>query len=228
MKKDPCFLLRAVAAGGSWLTGPPKIAPVESPQLPLEGENGAVGGGRLSTRQRRGSTAFCSPNRRTGECGVGLAEAIKVSSPRFAHFNSLSRFGRCPGRFSYHTPHSGRPLSIAPAPRPHAAFLSAAPVCDLRFLPAVRHTWPCTQRSSLHSRLDLQSLLTNPHTPADHRIVPGLGGRTMAFATLLQGLPLTAHEALSGVFGSISLASWIFLLVSFAKILRLSFFFSPR
>jgi uncharacterized protein with PQ loop repeat len=31
---------------------------------------------------------------------------------------------------------------------------------------------------------------------------------------LAQGLPLTAHEALSGVFGSISLASWIFLLVS--------------
>ncbi|KAF2737335.1 PQ-loop-domain-containing protein [Polyplosphaeria fusca] len=30
---------------------------------------------------------------------------------------------------------------------------------------------------------------------------------------LADGLPLTAHEALSGVFGSISLASWIFLLV---------------
>lgn len=27
------------------------------------------------------------------------------------------------------------------------------------------------------------------------------------------GPPLTAHEALSGVFGSVSLASWIFLLV---------------
>jgi hypothetical protein len=27
-------------------------------------------------------------------------------------------------------------------------------------------------------------------------------------------LPLTAHEALSGVFGSVSLAAWIFLLVS--------------
>ncbi|PSN64049.1 vacuolar membrane PQ loop repeat protein [Corynespora cassiicola Philippines] len=33
------------------------------------------------------------------------------------------------------------------------------------------------------------------------------------FAVLAQGPPLTAHEALSGVFGSISLASWIFLLV---------------
>ncbi|KAF2692264.1 vacuolar membrane PQ loop repeat protein-like protein [Lentithecium fluviatile CBS 122367] len=32
-------------------------------------------------------------------------------------------------------------------------------------------------------------------------------------AALAQGPPLTAHEALSGVFGSISLASWIFLLV---------------
>jgi uncharacterized protein with PQ loop repeat len=36
----------------------------------------------------------------------------------------------------------------------------------------------------------------------------------MAFAALAAGAPsLTAHEALSGVFGSISLASWIFLLV---------------
>lgn len=32
-------------------------------------------------------------------------------------------------------------------------------------------------------------------------------------AALAQGPPLTAHEALSGVFGSVSLASWIFLLV---------------
>jgi hypothetical protein len=39
----------------------------------------------------------------------------------------------------------------------------------------------------------------------------------MAFAALAAGAPsLTAHEALSGVFGSISLASWIFLLVSIA------------
>lgn len=32
--------------------------------------------------------------------------------------------------------------------------------------------------------------------------------------TIGHGPQLTAHEALSGVFGSISLASWIFLLVS--------------
>ena len=32
-------------------------------------------------------------------------------------------------------------------------------------------------------------------------------------AAMLHALPLTSHEALSGVFGSISLASWIFLLV---------------
>jgi hypothetical protein len=31
---------------------------------------------------------------------------------------------------------------------------------------------------------------------------------------LSQGPPLAVHEALSGVFGSISLAAWIFLLVS--------------
>ncbi|KAF2178105.1 vacuolar membrane PQ loop repeat protein [Zopfia rhizophila CBS 207.26] len=35
----------------------------------------------------------------------------------------------------------------------------------------------------------------------------------VTLSALAQGLPLTAHEALSGVFGSISLASWIFLLV---------------
>lgn len=37
----------------------------------------------------------------------------------------------------------------------------------------------------------------------------------MLGAAVAMALPqLTAHEALSGVFGSISLASWIFLLVS--------------
>jgi hypothetical protein len=32
--------------------------------------------------------------------------------------------------------------------------------------------------------------------------------------SLGQGPPLAVHEALSGIFGSISLAAWIFLLVS--------------
>ena len=32
-------------------------------------------------------------------------------------------------------------------------------------------------------------------------------------AAVAQGAPLALHEALSGVFGSISLAAWIFLLV---------------